>query len=402
MMKIQRPVIDPPSHSLRKNKKVKEVTSEIIELLTGEEVTFSFCTSDVMIDNRPPLTSPDGSSNRNPPERCPRPLYSRDSTQEHPEIPHHYQIVSDMNQNDFREEEEESCIRDDELYKEEIPAEISTDTRDTRENFKAEEEEEVEHVRIKVEDIPPEICTDRQHNRNNMEKFPVTSHGVENEIREDPTEENFIAPYLHSILPSADLSFDGSTHGGSFSSFPPSVSHPIDHREAERFPCPVCGRVFSQRAILISHQRNHTVEEPYSCAICGKSFSRKSTFIEHERTHTGEKPYSCSECGKCFTQIGHLIVHQRIHTAEKPYPCTECGKCFTQIGHLIVHQRTHTGEKPYSCSECGKRFPISSALTRHKRIHTGEKPYSCSECGKCFTRRSYLFVHQRTHSGEKP
>ncbi|PIN99438.1 hypothetical protein AB205_0089890, partial [Aquarana catesbeiana] len=42
---------------------------------------------DVMMENRPPLTSPDGSSNRNPPERCPHPLYSRDSTQEHQEIP---------------------------------------------------------------------------------------------------------------------------------------------------------------------------------------------------------------------------------------------------------------------------------------------------------------------------
>ncbi|PIO10772.1 hypothetical protein AB205_0086220, partial [Aquarana catesbeiana] len=33
----------------------------------------------------------DGSSNGNPPERCPRPLYSRDSTQEDHTIPHHHQ-----------------------------------------------------------------------------------------------------------------------------------------------------------------------------------------------------------------------------------------------------------------------------------------------------------------------
>ncbi|XP_077322134.1 uncharacterized protein LOC143955887 isoform X1 [Lithobates pipiens] len=43
------------------------------------------------MDNQPPLTSPDGSSNGNPPERCPRPLYSRDSTQEEDTIPHHHQ-----------------------------------------------------------------------------------------------------------------------------------------------------------------------------------------------------------------------------------------------------------------------------------------------------------------------
>ncbi|PIO27864.1 hypothetical protein AB205_0021250 [Aquarana catesbeiana] len=46
---------------------------------------------DVMMDNQPPLTSPDGSSNGNPPERCPHPLYSRDSTQEGHTIPHHHQ-----------------------------------------------------------------------------------------------------------------------------------------------------------------------------------------------------------------------------------------------------------------------------------------------------------------------
>ncbi|PIO14414.1 hypothetical protein AB205_0173640, partial [Aquarana catesbeiana] len=33
----------------------------------------------------------DGSSNGNPPARCPRPLYSRDSTQEDHTIPHHHQ-----------------------------------------------------------------------------------------------------------------------------------------------------------------------------------------------------------------------------------------------------------------------------------------------------------------------
>ncbi|XP_077322138.1 uncharacterized protein LOC143955891 [Lithobates pipiens] len=44
-----------------------------------------------MMDNQPPLTSPDGSSNGNPPERCPQPLYSRDSTQEDHTISHHHQ-----------------------------------------------------------------------------------------------------------------------------------------------------------------------------------------------------------------------------------------------------------------------------------------------------------------------
>ncbi|XP_077346237.1 uncharacterized protein LOC143989832 isoform X4 [Lithobates pipiens] len=67
---------------------------------------------DVMMDNQPPLTSPDGSSNENPPERCPRPLYSRDSTQEGHTIPHHHQSgnLGDDNidvKEEYKEEDEE-------------------------------------------------------------------------------------------------------------------------------------------------------------------------------------------------------------------------------------------------------------------------------------------------------
>ncbi|CAI9562111.1 unnamed protein product [Staurois parvus] len=70
---------------------------------------------DVMMDNQPrPLTSPDGSLRHgNPPnQRCPRPLYSRDSKQEGHTIPHHHQSenLRDYNivvKNRLRKEDEE-------------------------------------------------------------------------------------------------------------------------------------------------------------------------------------------------------------------------------------------------------------------------------------------------------
>ncbi|PIO23375.1 hypothetical protein AB205_0063000, partial [Aquarana catesbeiana] len=52
-------------------------------------------------------------SNGNPPERCPRPLYSRDSTQEGHTIPHHHQSE---NLGDYNIVVKEECKEEDEEY----------------------------------------------------------------------------------------------------------------------------------------------------------------------------------------------------------------------------------------------------------------------------------------------
>ncbi|CAI9541189.1 unnamed protein product, partial [Staurois parvus] len=75
---------------------------------------------------------------RNPPERCPRPLYSRDSTQEGHTIPHHCKSGDPIDiEFEVKAEEEEAYVRDDQqsmeedgitgtFIEEDTPTEIST------------------------------------------------------------------------------------------------------------------------------------------------------------------------------------------------------------------------------------------------------------------------------------
>ncbi|XP_068113870.1 gastrula zinc finger protein XlCGF53.1-like [Hyperolius riggenbachi] len=129
----------PPPHSGRHNKeKILEVTRKMMELLIGEvpercqDVTV--CSSmegcqhighkdlykDTMMENIPPFTSTDVSSNRNPPERCTGPLYSLECLQEDPTIPRHYQDGELIQGNDVvKEEEEETYVRSDQQSMEE-------------------------------------------------------------------------------------------------------------------------------------------------------------------------------------------------------------------------------------------------------------------------------------------
>ncbi|OCT58887.1 hypothetical protein XELAEV_18001376mg [Xenopus laevis] len=120
------------------------------------------------------------------------------------------------------------------------------------------------------------------------------------------------------------------------------------------------------------------------------------------QTRSRKLSYNCYECHKSFPRKNDLLAHQRNHAGRKPFTCTECGRGFSYSSALSVHRRRHTGEKPFGCSDCGKSFTQSSQLTLHRRIHTGERPYSCTECGKRFTHRTPLNVHQKIHTGEKP
>ncbi|XP_073436236.1 uncharacterized protein [Dendrobates tinctorius] len=390
------PITGPPPHPLIhediNDQKILELAYQMIDLLTGEvpircqdvSVYFSMeeweyleghrdLYKDIMMEVPQPLTSPDLSSKRTTPERCPRPLLPQDCNQEDPNVPQDHQSEDLTHINTT-----ETYVRGDERCKEEIP------TYDYPDDCTRRSEEQLTSSIFKSDDL---------------------------EILQDTTAVIPVTPDIPSSIHSKDLSSDPMEQVPSSDSLPSTKENQSHKRDIEKqtapkakesFSCSECGKYFIWKSYFVNHQRTHTGEKPFSCSECGKCFTQKCNLVIHLRTHTGEKPFSCLECGKCFNKKSVLDSHQRTHTGEKPFYCSERGKCFVNKFTLLNHQRTHTREKPFSCSECGKSFNQKSDLVKHQRTHTGEKPFSCSECGKCFAQKTNFINHQRTHTGEKP
>ncbi|XP_073517868.1 uncharacterized protein [Phyllobates terribilis] len=428
------PITGPPPHPLIhediNDQKILELTYKMIELLTGEvpircqDVAVYFSMEEweyleghkdlykvVMMEVPQPLKSPDESSKRTTPERCPRPHLPQDCKQEDPNVPQDHQREDLTHINTT-----ETYVRGDERCKEEIPTYDYPD--DCIRRSEGQKIFKLDDLEIPQDTIEVNIITSSMKQvlssdslpttKENQNKISITKQTSPKGKKSFSHSENGNSFTLkkhilkHQNIHTMDNRFFYSKRGKCFNQKSVFVNHQRTHTGEKPFSCSECGKCCNIKSDLVRHQRTHTGEKPFSCSECGKCFKLKSGLVSHQRTHTGEKPFSCSECGKCFNQKSVLIKHQRTHTGEKPFSCSECGKCFTQKSNLVNHQRTHTGEKPFSCLECGKCFNHKSHLNKHQRTHTGEKPFSCSECGKCFNHKSHLNKHQRTHTGEKP
>ncbi|XP_063813816.1 oocyte zinc finger protein XlCOF8.4-like isoform X2 [Pseudophryne corroboree] len=327
LSRTQSSITVPPPHSLiherQIDQKILELTNKIFQPLTGEEGEYieehRGLYKDVMMENHRPLTSLDGPSNRDTPERCPRPLYSQDCTEENHRTPQQDQGEDLTNIKVEEIEEEETYVTD-----------MKAEDMDGEEMYLRDDHQ------CKEEEIPTDISTDGRTSKKTSEGDLILY--TDDYITQDSPGDIPITVYLPPVSHSADMS-----------------SVPSNCEEYS--------------SIITTHSTAHRVDKNFLCSECGKCFTMKSHLIAHQRSHTGEKPFPCSECGKYFVHKSHLFRHQRNHTGVRPFACSECGKCFTRKSYLLTHQRHHTGEKPFQCSECGKCYTDKSNLSKHRKRH---------------------------------
>ncbi|XP_068113105.1 zinc finger protein 7-like isoform X2 [Hyperolius riggenbachi] len=364
-----------------------------------------------MMENQPPLTSPGGSSNRNPPEGCTGPLYSQDCPQEDPTFPHHYQggkpentkAEEELKHGRFTEEgdimrtiiEEETYVRSDQQTMEEgdtirtnIPEDEEPYVRSNRQSM-----EEGDLMRTNKEE-ETYMRSDQQSTEERESMRTIKQEEEETYVRsnQQPMEENIMMVIIKEEEFSEDVDTGQnnvwSTSDEHLTSLPDDNAEDNSVTQSSPGENPITGN-FHHRAYSPDRGTAPSSGEESDDTSQAVTSSLHPPF---PRDVTTTKP--CNRRGSSRGRPPRVPARN-----TERFPCTECSKRCKSEAELIAHQKMHVHKRPFSCAECGKCFRWKSELVRHKRVHTGEKPFLCSRCKRSFSDKGSLRSHFKLHTG---
>ncbi|XP_077412259.1 uncharacterized protein LOC144042984 [Vanacampus margaritifer] len=286
------------------------------------------------------------------------------------------------------------------------------------------EEERVPPALVEEED-PQLLHVKEEEAAADVGNFPPTGFSAQSE--DEPPDLPQLRPHAPSGNPSEGPPSEGPPSEGPPSEGPPpdGVFAPlsgVDETSGEensgtsqsgpkRFPCSVCGKIFSKRGWLIKHERRHKPERlatahmrtrnrprGSSCSPSDKTFIQSQDLVSDMKTLTRKKSFRCSFCPQRFRQESKRDLHVRTHARDDKYfPCWFCGRSFSKKSKMVNHAIRHMGANSLNCLTCGETFAHRPSLHAHVRTHT-EKAHHCSLCGKGYRRKRGLRQHvQKMH-----
>ncbi|KAM4035011.1 uncharacterized protein ACNLHF_021716 isoform 5-T10 [Anomaloglossus baeobatrachus] len=461
------PITGPPPHPLIhediNDQKILELTYKMIELLTGEvpircqDVTVYFSMEeweyleghkdlyqDVMMAVPQPLTSPDLSSERTTPERCPRPLLPQDCKQEDPDVPQDDQVptISDPLSGDF-------------LYK----RSFLIDPR-RMEKDKDKMAERILHLTLEilfrltgedytvVKKTSSERCQDPVSEGWGRPLNSITRPPPHPLIHEDINDQKILELTYKMIelltgevpIRCQDITVYFSMeeweylegHKDLYKNIMMEGPQPLtslvlssERTAPERCPRPLLPQDCNQENPDVS--QNHQGKDV-------KSINTTETYVRGderctEEISTDNRTDDCSRSSEgneefsYFTADDHVItpdtceqpaiildthpaLHSKDQSSDPSQEILSSASSKTSIQkkshrRAVKQQIAHKGEKPLLCSERFQSFTKKSHLVTNHRSRTGENQFSCSECGKYFNQKVHLARHQRSHTGKK-